>query len=121
MKKLFAATLALGLLSGCEHLDAKREMERERAEMMERMERTSKEFTERMQRDIETQKQALAAQSKLAVDNIKSAAENNPVTTGLIVVGVLGALNNSDDKVTATATATATATSTSTSTSTATK
>ena len=107
MKKLFAATLALGLLSGCSYY---KERERER-------ERDRKEFTERIERDYEAQRQALAAQ----VDNIKKAAENNPVTTGLIVLGVLGALNNSDNNVTATATATATATSTSTSTSTATK
>jgi hypothetical protein len=85
------------------------------------MELQRKEITEQYERAREARNKALAAQSKSEVDNIKKAAENNPVTTGLIVVGLLGALNNSDNNVTATATATATATSTSTSTSTATK
>jgi hypothetical protein len=105
MKKLIAATLALGLLSGCTmSLWEYRDMVRREKE-----------------RDKLAQSAAPTPATNTAVDNIKSAAENNPVTTGLIVLGVLGALNNSDNNVTATTTATATATSTSTSTSTATK
>ena len=109
MKKLFAATLALGLLSGCAY-DEEREMELQR-----------KEITEQYERAREARNKALAAQSKSEVDNIKNAAENNPIATGIIVVGLLAALDNAVDNVTAVATATATSTSTSTSTSTGTK
>ena len=80
MKKLFAVTLALGLLSA----------------------------------------PAFANPVTDIVNNVTNAAKNNPVAAGLITVGLLSALNNSDDTVVK-ATATATATSTSTSTSTATK
>jgi hypothetical protein len=112
MKKLFAATLALGLLSGC---------------LLTECEpgwlwtgRCDQRNTSMTLRPNPTQPVASSPTADTPVDNIKNAAENNPIATGLIVVGLLGALDKSVDNVTAVATATATATSTSTSTSTST-